>query len=886
MSSILPLPENTSRLLTSNTGINTPVSVVKELVDNAIDAKANSIEVLLSADSISKIEVRDDGCGIHPDDYDSLGRHGHTSKLRNFEQLRHVFGKTLGFRGEGLACIVAMADVTITTKILTEPTAALLRLLRNEGGVASQKATSAPVGTTVSITNLYGRLPVREQMAVKQAKKTIDETHELLRSYAMARPQLKLHFKLQHQPSKILSYSPKRTASMKEAALQVFGLTSLCFERTIRFSRPIIDDESMHTMDLDDSDEEYMIQCLLMDPSMDIRNIPNRHYFSVDNRPLNAKRGIARRLLVIYTKYIRSSALGADVDSRFIGLDIKCPVGTYDANIEPSKDEVLFSDEQIILDAFEGLCKEVYKPVEIKQKPLGTLSTLQRDETTSASPQHMGEDLTGASLIPMRIGEMNIALFKPLVDFGQADNTTKVAHGTRRQEDGSVPMGSQATGEEIASHTGHRPSFRPSNMQFDPKLTDHSRSSADMNIWQGSVDMSDDTSERVNRSSQKRLKVTQTGLDFKRQIVSEDVREHEQVLGQGARADESADKPLLRSDLPLTPEPPILWHPRAPAGDLQVPMSQEFTSKPSDHSPRQFKVPGGKSRNPLSSLLDNQMPPRASPNGPGIAHPRPRREYPPWTPPSSTERKDNQDIMVQPRRSSGLKQSQISFGGNRTSDCKPQQREDEPSVSQGVFATARRNLQLELSQGQLEGMTKPTHHAKQQGHSNQRQKEPVPFKVSRTNGSEENRAFQDETEPIATTLPTGDPRAYLLRRQKSLVAGGRQAAPKKHKRTKSSLMPFENILPELQVHDVSLNMSLDLESLKKEIQELEKNDVYVSTGTLFDGLDMNLDEGQRIESRLQELLAQNKENIREGEDVRINLRTTLKGKCVADVVTN
>ncbi|KAI0143617.1 hypothetical protein GGR57DRAFT_518279 [Xylariaceae sp. FL1272] len=883
MSSILPLPKDTSRLLISNTGINTPVSVVKELVDNAIDAKARSVEVLLSADTISKIEVRDDGRGIHPDDYDALGRHGHTSKLRNFEQLRHVFGKTLGFRGEGLACVLAVADVTITTKIATEPTAALLQLVRGEGGISSQKATSAPVGTTVTIMNLYGRLPVREQMAVKQAKKTIDETHELIRSYVMARPRLKLHFKLQQQPSKILSYSPKQNANMKEAAMQVFGLASTCVERTIRFLNDAsVDDVSTNTTDMNNGGGEYTIQCLVMDPSTDIRKMPNRHYFSVDSRPLNARRGIARRLLAIYTKYVRSSSLGVDTDNRFIVLDIQCPVGTYDANIEPSKDEVLFSDEQIILDAFEGLCKEVYKPVEIKRKPLNTFSTLQQDETTSAGLHHTTEDHTDASLIPMRIGNTKIALFKPLMDIDQEDNATMVRHDIVNPQDGSIPMSDPANGKEVAKHNGHCPSFRPSNMSYSPKLTDDGRMPAGMKACQGTVDMSDDMSERVNDTNQKRLKVTQAGLDPKRRLVTEDDHDLEQDLSQGVRMHKSASS---RDALPLSPEPPILWHPKAPPGDLQIPRSQEFTSRPDDRNRQQLKVPGGKLRSPLPSLLDNQMQ-GTSPNHPGIAHRRPRREYPPWTPPSSAERKETQNILTRPQSSNGLKQTKISFGGNRESKHINQQPDDEPSISQGMFTMARSNLQLELSQGQLEEMTESTRHTKQQGHRHQRQKEPTPFKTLRTNGFQENHALRDDIEPIATTLPTGDPRAYLLRRQKSFVAGGGQAKLKKNKRTKSLLMPFENILPELQVHDMSLKMSLDLQSLKKEMQVLEKNDVYVSSGTLFDGLDMNMDEGQRIESRLQELLVQNKENLREGDDIRVNLKTTLKGKQVADVANS
>lgn len=155
MSTISRLPESTTRLICSPLAITTPVTLVKELLDNSIDAKATSIEVIISADTVKKIEVRDNGIGIHPDDYDALGRRGHTSKLRSFEELRTHFGKTLGFRGEALASANSLAQVTVTTKIASEPVAAILHIRSDTGGILKQHPTSAPVGTTVSISGLF-----------------------------------------------------------------------------------------------------------------------------------------------------------------------------------------------------------------------------------------------------------------------------------------------------------------------------------------------------------------------------------------------------------------------------------------------------------------------------------------------------------------------------------------------------------------------------------------------------------------------------------------------------------------------------------------------------------------------------------------------------------
>ncbi|KAJ9157385.1 hypothetical protein NKR23_g712 [Pleurostoma richardsiae] len=173
---ISALPEATVRLLGSPLVITTPVSVVKELVENAIDARATSIEVLVSRNTVDKIQVRDNGDGIASCDYDCLGRRGRTSKLRSFEEIRLVGGTSFGFRGEALASANALGMITITTRTSTDPVATKLHLAPGVGGVTNQERTSAPVGTTVSVKDIFASLPVRKKIATKEAPKTISRS--------------------------------------------------------------------------------------------------------------------------------------------------------------------------------------------------------------------------------------------------------------------------------------------------------------------------------------------------------------------------------------------------------------------------------------------------------------------------------------------------------------------------------------------------------------------------------------------------------------------------------------------------------------------------------------------------------------------------------------
>ncbi|OHF01097.1 hypothetical protein CORC01_03664 [Colletotrichum orchidophilum] len=179
--SITQLPQATVRQLGSSVVIPSPLLLVKELVDNAIDANANNVEIRISANAIDKIQVRDNGHGITVEDYDALGRWSHTSKLRTFEELQCKGGQTLGFRGDALASVNAVSKLTITTRTSRDQVATLLVLNPRGGGVMDKKRVSGSVGTTVDVSDLFADIPVRRQEILKESKKAYTQIKELLK---------------------------------------------------------------------------------------------------------------------------------------------------------------------------------------------------------------------------------------------------------------------------------------------------------------------------------------------------------------------------------------------------------------------------------------------------------------------------------------------------------------------------------------------------------------------------------------------------------------------------------------------------------------------------------------------------------------------------------
>ncbi|XP_044714985.1 histidine kinase-, DNA gyrase b-, and HSP90-like ATPase domain-containing protein [Hirsutella rhossiliensis] len=339
---ISALPQATVRLLGASTNIASPYHLVKELLDNAIDARATTVEISISADTLEKISVRDNGHGIAVQDFESLGRRAHTSKLRSFGELQTKGGKTLGFRGEALASANAVSSIAITTKVSGDPVASRLQLRFAVGGVEQRRPVSAPVGTTVQATQLFKNMPARKQLFIKERNKSVSSIKSLLKSYALARPHLKLSFRVTDDGSQSWSYSPNGSPTVREATLQIFGggLATNCVHMTVGENNRGI---SIH----DQQPKGFVLDAFLPRPDCDVKAITGKGSFiSVDQRPVSPTRGLPKRIV---------SAL----KSQFSEHMARIGSTNYDPNVSPLKDEVLFADEKGLIECFEKLCREL-----------------------------------------------------------------------------------------------------------------------------------------------------------------------------------------------------------------------------------------------------------------------------------------------------------------------------------------------------------------------------------------------------------------------------------------------------------------------------------------------------------------------------------------------
>src|SRR5471030_2210374 len=201
-----------------------PASVLKELLENSLDAGATEVQVLLDAGGISRIQVEDDGSGIAREDFElALARHA-TSKIRSLEDLEAV--GSLGFRGEALASIASVARVTLTSRNGSSPHA---YSLNSEGPVtgAVEPAARQP-GTTVTVADLYFNTPARRKFLRTEATE-FGHCEGVFHRCALARPDVT--FLLKHN-GRVSAHYRAHTVGERVAAIlgKEFSAASLPVE--------------------------------------------------------------------------------------------------------------------------------------------------------------------------------------------------------------------------------------------------------------------------------------------------------------------------------------------------------------------------------------------------------------------------------------------------------------------------------------------------------------------------------------------------------------------------------------------------------------------------------------------------------------------------------
>lgn len=317
MPKIKVLPKEIAELIAAGEVVERPASVIKELMENAIDAGSSSVTVEIKNGGITYIRVTDNGCGISREDIRNAFISHATSKISTRDDL-YAIG-TLGFRGEALASIAAVSNVEVLTRTTEEETGTRYCISAGEETLVDD--AGCPLGTTIVVRDLFFNTPAR----MKFLKKDVSEANAvagIVDKIALSNPDVSIRFIREGKSALFTSGS----GDLKTAAYEIFGK-----------------DFADGLIEADYSFESVKISGLVSKPT---KSRPNRNmqFFFVNGRLV--KSGTASTALS--EAYKNSIMVGK---FPYCVLNITTAPGLVDVNVHPAKIEVRFANERTVFSA-------------------------------------------------------------------------------------------------------------------------------------------------------------------------------------------------------------------------------------------------------------------------------------------------------------------------------------------------------------------------------------------------------------------------------------------------------------------------------------------------------------------------------------------------------
>jgi DNA mismatch repair protein MutL len=383
MGRIHVLSEAVANKIAAGEVVERPASVVKELLENALDADSTRMKIQVEAGGKKLIQITDDGCGMVRDDaLLAFERHA-TSKIKNAEDLLSV--TTLGFRGEALPSIASVSRLRLDTRAREEAAGTVVEI--NGGKIFRVEEAGLPVGTSITVRDLFFNLPARKKF-LKSESTELSHIASLVTHYALAHPQK--HFELHSSSNAMLVATP--VANSSERVYQVFGKETLDqllpvaallpLERIGLPQPPPWRREEEEDQPRDPG--ELRVHGFVSKP--EIQKLNRNSIFVFVNGRLIRDRLIQHALSEAYRNILPPTVFPV------VLLFLEMPAEEVDVNVHPSKTEVRFRQRTVIHD----FVRDSIRAALMKARPVPQFMTEIRAHPTASPGLTPGSQLPGA----------------------------------------------------------------------------------------------------------------------------------------------------------------------------------------------------------------------------------------------------------------------------------------------------------------------------------------------------------------------------------------------------------------------------------------------------------------------------------------------------------
>ncbi|TPX37263.1 hypothetical protein SeLEV6574_g07949 [Synchytrium endobioticum] len=441
MASINALDKSSIHRICSGQVILDLATAIKELVENALDASATSIEVRLKDSGLDGVEVIDNGHGISEENHNTIGLKHHTSKIVSFNDVYSL--ATYGFRGEAVSSLCAISNVVITTATAEDaPKGTRLELDAN-GKVVKNARVPREKGTTIAVKNLFETLPVRSREFRKNIKKEVSRTLDVLQGYGVVATGVRLScWNSSAKGDKQIMFATSGNIDIKDNIANIYGnkmlgnLMKLDFVESVQDGPPI------------------KFQGYMSKPSFNCgRNTSDRQCFYVNKRPFDSVK-FTKAANEVYKTFNSQQC-------PVLFLNVTLNTDAYDVNLTPDKRMIIFHDEDLLLELFKTKLVQALEPMRgtlllqpklfiSNASPSSTPTNATQLSRSESSSTVASSGFTGGHVIDIEVEDEDVAMGEDLDDDEPVVDERMIADESD-DTDMHQDVGDQANSSHIAA---------------------------------------------------------------------------------------------------------------------------------------------------------------------------------------------------------------------------------------------------------------------------------------------------------------------------------------------------------------------------------------------------------------------------------------------------